>query len=216
MIEVRESYHDGVRWDVFDMVPTHAGHLLDLGGGIGATGAALKAAGRASTITLVDQVADKVVADVDKAFVGDLEDVSLIDHVLMEAGPFDTILCLDVLEHLRDPWTVVKSLHKSLTPNGTLIISVPNVNYIGLLAPLVLKGRFDLTDEGILDRTHLRWFAKHGLIELATISGLSFDRIKPIINSKNKKLFDTVTMGILSRFLALQYVVRVINKRSIV
>lgn len=209
MAEVVASYHDGIRWDVFDMIPSHAGRLLDLGGGIGATGAALKRAGRASTVTLVDQVANFIADGVDQAFVGDLESDGLVGQVLDEAGPFDTILCLDVLEHLRDPWSIVRKLHTGLAKGGALIISVPNVNYIGLIAPLVLRGRYDLTDDGILDRTHLRWFARHGVIELATVSGLSFEEIKSNITSKRKIICDKLTFGIFTRFLTLQYIIRV-------
>jgi 2-polyprenyl-3-methyl-5-hydroxy-6-metoxy-1,4-benzoquinol methylase len=113
-----------------------------------------------------------------------------------------------VLEHLHDPWAVVAALHRGLAPGGTLVVSVPNVNYIGLVGPLVLRGRFDLTDAGVMDRTHLRWFALHGAIDLATGSGLVLERVQANVYGRFKRALDAVTLGLLTRFLAVQYVVR--------
>jgi len=212
MVEVVATYHDRVRSDVFGIVPQQAGGLLDFGGGIGGTGAALKAAGRASRVALADQVADTIAQGVDRAFAGNLEDLDLIDDIVAQAGPFDTILCLDILEHLRDPWSVVRHLHEGLAPGGAMVISLPNVNHISLVGPLVLKGRYDLRDAGVLDRTHLRWFAKHGIIELATSTGLVLEQVQSNIFIDRHRQIDKLTFGLLNRFLALQYVVRVRRK----
>lgn len=209
MPDVIGAYHDRVRSDVLQIVPEQAGRLLDLGGGIGATGAKLKALGRADYVVLADQVADSVAEGVDRAFVGNLEDAGLIDRLIGEAGPFDTILCLDVLEHLSDPWAVMRRLHEALKPGGALVVSLPNVNHVSVVAPLVFKGRFDLRDAGVLDRTHLRWFAKHGVIELATSTGLVLEKIQSNVFGRRARLLNRITLGFLDRFLATQYVVRV-------
>lgn len=209
MPDVIPAYHDRVRHDVLDIVPAQAGRLLDFGGGIGATGAMLKATGRAGHVVLVDQVADSIAEGVDQAFVGNAEDAALIDRIQAEAGLFDTILCLDILEHLRDPWAVVRRLHQVVRPGGCIVISVPNVNHLSVVAPLVLRGRFDLKDAGVLDRTHLRWFAKHGAIELATGSGLVLEKLQSNVYGRRNKLLNWFTLGLLNRFLAVQYVVRV-------
>jgi len=212
MVEVVAAYHGRVRVDVFDIVPEQAGRILDFGGGIGATGAALKASGRATHVVLADQVADVLAQGVDHSYAGDLEDLALIERIVDESGPFDTILCLDILEHLSDPWSVVQRLHHGLMPGGALVISLPNVNHWSVVGPLLLKGRFDLADTGVLDRTHLRWFAKHGVIDLATGTGLVLEAIKHNIFDGRKRRLDRMTFGLLTRFLALQYVVRVRRK----
>jgi len=208
-VEVVSAYHDRVRSDVFDIVPEKAGRVLDLGGGIGATGAALKASGRATYIVLVDQVANTIATGVDEAFAGDLEDVSLVDRISASAGPFDTILCLDILEHLRDPWSVVHGLHKALAPGGSIVVSVPNVNHFSVVGPLIFKDKFRLQDAGILDRTHLRWFTRRGAIELATCSGLTKEKVQANIFSRRDRLLNHLTFGLFRRFLAVQYVIRV-------
>lgn len=176
---------------------------------MGATGAALKNEGRATEVTLLDIVEADWADGVDRVFVGNLEDRQFIDQAIAQSGPFDTILCLDVLEHLIDPWSIVPLLHKSLTQTGIMIISVPNLNHLSVVIPLLLRGRFDLTDAGILDRTHLRWFTRSSAIELATCSGLALDGIQANINRRKHKLLNWLTLGFFSRFFASQYVLRV-------
>lgn len=146
-----QNYHNLIRRDVFPLLPAKVGRVFDLGGGIGATSSALKKERGASHVVVADQVADQVALGVDQAFAGDLEDETFFRKVLDETGPFDTILALDILEHLRDPWNVVRLLHSALAPRGIIVASIPNVNYYGLLVPLVLRGRYELTDSGILD-----------------------------------------------------------------
>ncbi|MBV1692164.1 class I SAM-dependent methyltransferase [Novosphingobium sp. G106] len=209
MVEAVSNYHDLVRSDVFALVPQNAGRLLDLGGGIGATGAALKELGRASEVIVIDHVTSAWAKGVDKGYVADLEDTDFLDDVLAENAPFDTILCLDVLEHLRDPWGAIKHVHKSLRPGGVMVISLPNVNHWSLVGPLLLQGRFNLVESGVMDRTHIRWFARHGVIELATSSGLVCEEIQTNIGRRLHKVLDKVSFGLLRRFVAVQYVVRV-------
>lgn len=70
---------------------------------------------------------------------------------------FDYILFADVLEHLRDPAAVLRRAVPALTDSGKVIVSVPNIaNWIIRLS--LLFGRFDPTDRGILDKTHLHFF----------------------------------------------------------
>lgn len=193
---------------MFSLLGKSLGRLLDVGGGIGATSATLRREGSARYAMLIDRVAEAAVEGIDDALSGDLEDPALIETAIARGGPFDTIICLDVLEHLNDPWAVVASLHRGLSPGGVLLVSVPNVNYIGLVGPLVLRGRFDLTDAGVMDRTHLRWFARHGAIELATGSGLVLEAVQANVYGRLKRTLDAATFGLLTRFLAMQYVVK--------
>lgn len=209
MVLAVESYHDLVRKDVFPLIPKQAGRVLDLGGGIGATSAALKMEGRASYAVVADQVSDRLAVGVDAAMAGDLEDGAFIKRILEQEGPFDTILCLDILEHLRDPWQVVKLLREGLAPGGTIIASIPNVNYIQLVGPLFFKGQYELKDAGILDRTHIRWFVRKTAIEMMTPEGLVLEELSERPANRKLKLVDTLTFGLLRRFCVMQYQMRV-------
>jgi 2-polyprenyl-3-methyl-5-hydroxy-6-metoxy-1,4-benzoquinol methylase len=75
---------------------------------------------------------------------------------------FDYIFLLDVLEHLTDPSKVLQDLHQIADPETRIIISVPNVANIYIRLNL-LFGRFEYSNRGILDRTHVRFFTKASL-----------------------------------------------------
>lgn len=204
-----DSYHDNVRHDALALVSSQAGRVLDFGGGIGATAAALKQASRASHVVVADHVEDSL-AEIDLVLCGDLEESAFIDTIIA-AGPFDTILCLDILEHLRDPWTVVNNLATALAAGGAIVISVPNVNNRGILMPLLVRGKWELTDQGLLDRTHLRWFTKQSLIAMVKQSGLVVERVEPTMISRDRWI-SRLSIGLLERFVAVQYIVRAVKK----
>ncbi|MEK7388038.1 MAG: class I SAM-dependent methyltransferase [candidate division NC10 bacterium] len=90
-------------------------------------------------------------------------------------GPFDAILYGDVLEHLIDPLRVLVELNRSLVPDGFVIVSVPNIAHL-YIRLLLLLGRFDYIDRGILDNTHLRFFTARSLRALIDDAGLVVER----------------------------------------
>jgi 2-polyprenyl-3-methyl-5-hydroxy-6-metoxy-1,4-benzoquinol methylase len=99
-----------------------------------------------------------------------------LNHEIPEAeGPFDAILYGDVLEHLIDPLRVLVELNHSLAPEGFVIISVPNIAHL-YIRLLLLLGRFDYIDRGILDDTHLRFFTARSLKALIADAGLTIER----------------------------------------
>ncbi len=71
--------------------------------------------------------------------------------------PFDAVVCADVLEHLSRPEELLERIRSWLKPNGTLLVSLPNVANIAIRLAL-LFGHFRYTDRGILDRTHLSFY----------------------------------------------------------
>lgn len=209
-VEIRQSYHDLVRRDVVPHVPLAGGVLLDIGGGLGATAASLKQAGAAERIGVVDMISPAAERfSVDFRYAGNLEDASLLERAIAEEGPFDTILALDILEHLVDPWAVVKQLHQGLKKNGMLIASIPNVRNYRALLPLLLKNEWQLKDAGILDRTHLRFFVKDSAIALVTSSGLQLESVRPSPSGGGRiRLFRKATLGLLNSFTDRQYIIR--------
>ncbi len=85
---------------------------------------------------------------------------------------YDAVVLGDILEHLPAPEQVLQKLVSQQSPDCLFIISVPNVANLWVRLNL-LFGRFDYTDRGILDRTHLRFFTRKSLVAMVANTGLS-------------------------------------------
>jgi 2-polyprenyl-3-methyl-5-hydroxy-6-metoxy-1,4-benzoquinol methylase len=211
--DVVEGYHNQVRSDVVPLIPRTGGTLVDVGGGTGATAAHMKAAGLARRVGVIDLVSsDDAHPDLDFHCSGAIDDERFLQGVIEREGPFDTILLLDILEHLIDPWRVVAQLHQALAPGGHMVASIPNVRHYRVSGGLFFRNRWPLADAGILDRTHLRFFVRDSAIELMTHSGLVLEAVEspdPDRHRRQRALFNRVTIGKLSSFVDVRYLIRV-------
>ncbi|MHB8759491.1 MAG: class I SAM-dependent methyltransferase [Thiobacillus sp.] len=207
------GYFSATRFDIQPAIPFFSESVLEIGCGTGATLAWLKDSGRCkstSGIELVAQqaeIAEKVVDRVIQGSVDDIDLASWTEH-------FDLILCLDVLEHLNDPWGLVGKLHGLLKPGGRLVASIPNIRHISVLVPLLFRGEWVYKERGILDKTHLRFFTRKSAIELATCSGLTLISVHEL-GLKNKSISskaNKITLGMFRDFFAAQYLVAVENR----
>lgn len=154
-------------------------HILDLGCGSGALGAFLAEHKQCvcDGVTLSQEEARHAAPFYRHVHVADLEDCDL-DQLFGDAR-YDYIVCADVLEHLRQPERILAACRKRLTPEGRLLISVPNAGYSGLVAEL-LHGEFRYREEGLLDRTHLRFFTRRSLSRFMAEQGWQVDDIDTI------------------------------------
>lgn len=108
----------------------------------------------------------------------------------------DLILCLDVLEHLNNPWETMHRLSTLLKPGGRWIISVPNIRNYRILMDLAFRGRFRYADAGILDRTHLRFFTRESLVEMVEATGAKVDTLIGADTSRwQKRLLAALGLG---------------------
>ncbi|MEE9433100.1 MAG: methyltransferase domain-containing protein [Sphingorhabdus sp.] len=207
--EYRESYHDLVRWDVIPYIPKSGGQLLDVGGGVGATAFALRENGVADKVGVVDMVSHENSAiKLDYAFQGNLEDPALLKRIKAERGTFQTILALDILEHLVDPWKIITGLEDLLAPKGYLVASIPNIRNYQALMPLFLRNSWNYQDAGILDRTHLRFFVRETAESLISNAGLKITNVVGSPTGGRKvRLFRQITFGLLNSFTDRQYVI---------
>lgn len=78
-------------------------------------------------------------------------------------GPFDDVLCIDVLEHLDRPEELVARLRASLSPEGRLVVAGPTLE----------RGFHDKSD---FPPHHKWWFSRTGLVALARSVGLDVER----------------------------------------
>lgn len=117
---------------------------------------------------------------------------------------YDLVLCLDVLEHLRDPWNTLEIITQSIKPGGYFIASIPNIGHISILSGLVLHDMFDYSESGILDRTHLRFFTGKTAHTLLTHTGLKIIKKKSRFARKTHQRINFLTGGLFKRFLTYQ------------
>jgi rhamnosyltransferase len=154
-----QKYFVELREEIFDFLPPHAARALDLGCGSGETSGTLRKMGRFDWVCGLEsspqaaQVARKVLDQVIE------QDIEKLEFPFAPES-FDVILALDILEHLVDPWTVLKNLEKLLKPGGVLVTSLPNVRHYSVVIPLFFMGDWRYQQEGLLDSTHIRFFTR--------------------------------------------------------
>jgi len=205
-----QGYFDHARVDIHALLPPFASRVLEIGCGRGSTLAWLKNKQKCHFtmgIELFEEAAQHARAHVDEVLTGDAE--RLVES-LDPRQPFDLILCLDVLEHLVDPWTFVDSLSRVLIPSGNVVASIPNIRHVRVSVPLLLAGRWAYDTEGILDRTHLRFFTRETAIELLSRSQLRVDRVEHgfIGTQSGSARLNRFTLGRFKDLLASQYLLR--------
>ena len=185
------GYFMNARADVVAELVRPLGRVLDVGCGAGNVGPGLRAAGaeHLTGVEFVPSAADAARARFDHVVTGTIEDA-----LGQLAGPFDTILCLDVLEHLADPESVLAGLRALAAPGGRLKVSIPNARQISLVYDLVFRGTFGYTDWGHRDRTHLRWFTRRDIVEAVAAAGWRVDGVShpPL---RRSRALDRLTRG---------------------
>jgi 2-polyprenyl-3-methyl-5-hydroxy-6-metoxy-1,4-benzoquinol methylase len=174
----RARAYESARPEILEHVPPHARRVLDLGCATGATGAALKARRRAlvTGVELEPAYAQQAERVLDRVVRADAEALARAGNLRERLGAFDVLVAADVLEHLVDPWSALKAYAELLEPDGTAIVSLPNVGHWSTHAFLA-AGTWPRRAEGIFDRTHLRWFTLRDARALLAQAGLETVRV---------------------------------------
>jgi SAM-dependent methyltransferase len=205
-----EDYFSTARTEIAPLLPDGAQRVLEIGCGDGATLAWLRQTGRCSHAVGIELHAPAAAAarrHCDRVIVGDAE--WLLDEAL-DQGPFDLVLCLDVLEHMVDPWQFVRRLSDALPPGAQVIASLPNVRHYKVSLPLLFEGRFDYERRGVLDETHLRFFTRRSVKQLFSRAPLSLATILPSRPPAGSPSWFAhgLTLGMLGDLFAVQFLVR--------
>jgi 2-polyprenyl-3-methyl-5-hydroxy-6-metoxy-1,4-benzoquinol methylase len=171
-------YYRHPRPEMLGFVPATARRVLELGCAEGRFATAVKerTGGEVWGIEFNPQAAECASAVIDRVLVGDA------DQKIAELPDtyFDAVICNDVLEHLVDPVATLKQLRRKLQPQGVVVASIPNIRYLPALSKVVFRKDFPQEDEGIFDRTHLRFFTRKSIVRMFETAGFTMRRIKGI------------------------------------
>jgi SAM-dependent methyltransferase len=202
------QYFSVARSEMLPFIPTEARQFLELGCGAGEFAAAVKFT-RSCQYVGVEMVprAASLARDVlDDVYVADIER----DTPPFRKGQFDCLICHDVLEHLRDPWEVLRKYKYFLRPGGHVVASLPNVRYYDVIRDLILHKRWEYQEWGVLDRTHLRFFTKMTMRKMFIACGYDVLRLEGI-NGKPMtlpmKILNELTRGYIDDMRFIQFAV---------
>ena len=169
----------GIRNDILTLIPDNISNVLDIGCSTGASGEQIKR--RNNNVEVVGIEFDEKMAKIaqkkiDKVIVGDIENINLADS--FPPNYFDCIIFADILEHLKNPWKILKSSAQFLNAGGVVIASIPNVRHYSTIIDLLFRGCWPYRDRGIHDKTHLRFFTLRNIEELFQYADLKIVRIE--------------------------------------
>jgi 2-polyprenyl-3-methyl-5-hydroxy-6-metoxy-1,4-benzoquinol methylase len=205
-----QEYFSSARLDLISFIPAKQNNkILELGAGGGDTLIQIKHMGLAAEVVGIELFdmpeSNQRHAAIDKLIIGNVEYMELN----LPENYFDAIICGDVLEHLIDPWAVVKKIVRFLKKDGVIIVSAPNLREYRILSQIVFKGDFSYTKAGIMDKTHLRFFCKKNLIELLDTPALKVEQVASNIDTypatTKTKIFNALTFNLFYDFFVTQF-----------
>jgi SAM-dependent methyltransferase len=86
---------------------------------------------------------------------------------------FSLVVANDVIEHLVETEKFFGFVAEKLESGGILALSVPNIRQIRVAYEILFRGTFPRRDAGLFDRTHLRWFCRKDVLDLAGSHGFT-------------------------------------------
>jgi 2-polyprenyl-3-methyl-5-hydroxy-6-metoxy-1,4-benzoquinol methylase len=213
------DYFNRVNQDLLAVIPPDARTVLEIGCGAGALCEAYRRINPEVEWCGLDRNAEALA-------IAEKRGVEIIETDLDEGLPAlgwdnDVVILGDILEHCVDPWNVLKWCRIHAAPGAQIIASIPNVQHYTLLYAL-LTGTFEYMDEGISDRTHLRWFTLDNIRTMFEDAGLQIHEIRGIKGTigggpddgewaKWVERIGSVPDLDLKRMRALQYLVRAVK-----
>jgi 2-polyprenyl-3-methyl-5-hydroxy-6-metoxy-1,4-benzoquinol methylase len=208
---------------VVRFLPSKVQRVLDVGCGAGDNAKLIKEKWpntEVHGITLSKKEQKKALSKMEYCYLADIEK-GVPEQV--KGKEFDLILFSHVLEHLRSPSQVLKKFSSILSKNGSVVVAVPNV-CVWPIRLQFLKGKFEYTDKGHLDRTHMRFFTYYTIDELfsdinalytvrKTVSGhFPLGAVRRILSKKITLFIDRISIQMWPNLLGYQVLIEARRK----
>jgi 2-polyprenyl-6-hydroxyphenyl methylase/3-demethylubiquinone-9 3-methyltransferase len=170
----------------------HGKKVLDIGCGGGILSEAMAAAGAEVTgIDMAEMSLDVARMHLlESGLKVDYQLSTAEDYCLAHAGQFDVVTCLEMLEHVPDPASIVAAAGQALKPDGTLVMSTLNRNPKSFLLAIVgaeyimnmvAKGTHEYAR--FLKPSELASFARQAQLDVNDVTGMTYNPL-----SKNYSL----------------------------
>jgi 2-polyprenyl-3-methyl-5-hydroxy-6-metoxy-1,4-benzoquinol methylase len=178
------QYHQNKRLEIASFFNESPGTVLDIGCGGGMTGKLIKEKfpdARVIGIELNPRAAEHARQWLDTVICEDVDTLNLSEHI--GGARIDTVMFLDVLEHIYDPWRVLVRVRSWLDEHARVLASVPNIRNIANLDDLA-GGHWNYAANGVLDITHVRFFTRESLQRLFEETGYVVRQMVPLTQPK--------------------------------
>ena len=181
------EYRDRINHDLLRLIPPDARVVLEIGCGTGRLCEAFKRINPAIQWSGIE--IDRTAAETARTILADVwcgDVANFTDNCVELLYAPDVLICGDVLEHLIDPWDVLKRLVSCLAPNAQILASIPNIQH-WTIQEAIRKGEFSYSDPGVttieslFDRGHLRWFTRKTMRAMFEDAGLHVFEMIPCI-----------------------------------
>jgi 2-polyprenyl-3-methyl-5-hydroxy-6-metoxy-1,4-benzoquinol methylase/glycosyltransferase involved in cell wall biosynthesis len=190
-------YPDFANPELLEKIPLSARTILDVGCAQGALGADYLRRNPRARVLGIDidaEAAAHARERISEVFCGDVEKTPMPFNV---PEGIDCIVYGDVLEHLVEPWALLAEHAKYLSPEGTVLVCMPNVEHWSFAARL-LTGSFGYEEQGLFDRTHLRWFTPRMMGQALADAGLELSDVapRPIAREQAEQFVTAIAPGL--------------------
>lgn len=167
--------------EVFDLIPSEATKILEVGTGSGSLADAVKK--RNPSVDYVGVEITPAYVELsqrrcDRVYLENFENPSY--KLIHEIQDRQWIVFCDVLEHFVDPWRVLEMLRSTMRSDGRIIASIPNTQHWSIQVRLN-RGDWRYSDSGLLDKTHVRFFTRETILELFDKTGFQVTHLQPRI-----------------------------------
>jgi SAM-dependent methyltransferase len=166
--------HERHNPDLLGIIPAHAGVIVEVGCSSGALAREAKKsrpACRYVGVEVMPQYVTLAKRHCDLVVEADIEDV---DEETMRQWGADCWVFGDALEHLRDPWALLARLRRVMPAHGCIVACIPNAQNWTVQVRLN-SGTFRYEDQGLMDRSHLRWFTRVTMCEMFAKAGFRIE-----------------------------------------
>jgi SAM-dependent methyltransferase len=157
------GYYEGKRPEMLQYIPADTHTTVEFGCGYGEFSRLVKEkfGAEAWAVEIDPTAAREASRRLDRVIQGD----ALTSLVHLPDRHFDCAIFCDVLEHLVDPYSLLRAVQAKLTSRGVVVASIPNVRYYRAFVKFAVHGDWRYEDHGILDKTHLRFFTRKSIID---------------------------------------------------